>query len=272
MSRVSPEFEEWGGAGPWQHRPVELTRVCVFCGSNPGTDPAYVAEAEATGRALAERGIGLVYGGGSVGLMGRLAAAVMAAGGDVTGVIPEFLDSAEIAKRDITRLEVTSSMHERKARMAELSDAFVALPGGIGTFEEAFEAMTWTQLGVHDKPVGLVVGRRLLGAGRGPARSGRHRRLPDRRACAPASSWRRPAWRPSTPSPRGSARSSASGPSGTSPSEVEPVRSDSAHPEVGRTAHVRPLPASDGSGVGGTWGEAHRPLHPPRGREGGGGR
>ncbi|WP_219943973.1 TIGR00730 family Rossman fold protein [Iamia sp. SCSIO 61187] len=135
---------------------MELTRVCVFCGSNPGTDPAYVAEAEATGRALAERGIGLVYGGGSVGLMGRVAAAVMDAGGDVTGVIPEFLDAAEIAKRDITRLEVTASMHDRKARMAELSDAFLALPGGIGTFEEAFEAMTWTQLGVHDKPIGLV--------------------------------------------------------------------------------------------------------------------
>ncbi|QYG95375.1 TIGR00730 family Rossman fold protein [Iamia sp. SCSIO 61187] len=133
-----------------------MTRVCVFCGSNPGTDPAYVAEAEATGRALAERGIGLVYGGGSVGLMGRVAAAVMDAGGDVTGVIPEFLDAAEIAKRDITRLEVTASMHDRKARMAELSDAFLALPGGIGTFEEAFEAMTWTQLGVHDKPIGLV--------------------------------------------------------------------------------------------------------------------
>ena len=135
---------------------MELTRVCVFCGSNPGVDPAYAAEAEATGRALAERGIGLVYGGGSVGLMGRVAAACMAAGGDVTGVIPEFLDAAEVAKRDITRLEVTSSMHERKARMAELSDAFLALPGGIGTFEEAFETMTWTQLGVHDKPIGLV--------------------------------------------------------------------------------------------------------------------
>jgi uncharacterized protein (TIGR00730 family) len=135
---------------------MDLTRVCVFCGSNPGTDPAYLAEAVATGRALAERGIGLVYGGGSVGLMGRVAAAVMEAGGDVTGIIPEFLDAAEVSKRDITRLEVTTSMHERKARMAELSDAFLVLPGGIGTFEEAFEAMTWTQLGVHDKPVGLV--------------------------------------------------------------------------------------------------------------------
>lgn len=135
---------------------MELRRVCVFCGSNPGTDPAYVAAAEATGRLLAERGLGLVYGGGSVGLMGRLAQAAMDVGGEVVGVIPDFLDRVEVANRDITRLEVAGSMHERKARMAELSDAFLALPGGIGTFEEVFETMTWTQLGVHDKPVGLV--------------------------------------------------------------------------------------------------------------------
>lgn len=135
---------------------MELRRVCVFCGSNPGTDPTYVTAADATGRLLAERGIGVVYGGGTVGLMGRVATAAMAAGGEVIGVIPDFLDKVEIAKRDITSLEVTGSMHERKARMAELSDAFVALPGGIGTFEEVFETMTWTQLGVHDKPVGLV--------------------------------------------------------------------------------------------------------------------
>lgn len=130
--------------------------MCVFCGSNPGADPAFVEAAEATGRLFAERGIGLVYGGGSVGLMGRVASAAMEAGGEVVGVIPEFLNRVEVAKPDITRLEVTSSMHERKARMAELSDGFLALPGGIGTFEEVFEAMTWTQLGVHDKPVGLV--------------------------------------------------------------------------------------------------------------------
>ncbi len=128
----------------------------MFCGSNPGRGDAYGAAAEETGRVLAERGIGLVYGGGSVGLMGRVATACMAAGGDVTGVIPEVLDAAEVAKRDVTRLEVTSSMHERKARMAELSDAFLALPGGIGTFAEAFETRTWTQLGVHDKPIALV--------------------------------------------------------------------------------------------------------------------
>lgn len=135
---------------------MELTRVCVFCGSNPGNDPAYAAEAAATGRALAERGIGVVYGGGSVGLMGIVADAAMTAGGEVIGVIPEFLRAVEIDQRDITRLEITATMHERKARMAELSDAFLALPGGIGTFEEAFETMTWTQLGVHDKPIGLV--------------------------------------------------------------------------------------------------------------------
>lgn len=128
----------------------------MFCGSNPGIDPAYVLAAEETGRVLAERGIGVVYGGGSVGLMGRLAEATMAAGGEVIGVIPDFLDRVEISNRDITSLEVTGSLHERKARMAELSDAFLALPGGIGTFEEVFETMTWTQLGVHDKPVGLV--------------------------------------------------------------------------------------------------------------------
>ena len=130
--------------------------MCVFCGSNPGNDPAYADAADATGRLLAQRGIGLVYGGGTVGLMGRVAESAMAAGGEVIGVIPEFLDRVEIANRDITRLEVTSSMHERKARMAKLADGFLALPGGIGTFEEAFEMMTWTQLGVHDKPVGLV--------------------------------------------------------------------------------------------------------------------
>lgn len=135
---------------------MELRRLCVFCGSNPGLDPAYVAAADEVGTELARRGIGVVYGGGTVGLMGRVATAAMGAGGEVVGVIPDFLDRVEIAKRDITRLEVTSSMHERKARMAELSDGFVGLPGGIGTFEEVFEAMTWTQLGVHDKPVGLV--------------------------------------------------------------------------------------------------------------------
>ena len=130
--------------------------MCVYCGSNPGLDPAYVTAAEATGAELARRGIGLVYGGGSVGLMGRVADAVLAGGGEVIGVIPDFLNRREIAKPEVTTLEVTGSMHERKARMAELSDGFLGLPGGVGTFEEIFEAITWTQLGLHDKPIGLV--------------------------------------------------------------------------------------------------------------------
>ncbi|NLV56825.1 MAG: TIGR00730 family Rossman fold protein [Acidimicrobiales bacterium] len=133
-----------------------MNRVCVYCGSNPGLDPAYVTAAEATGAELARRGIGLVYGGGSVGLMGRVADAVLAGGGEVIGVIPDFLNRREIAKPEVTTLEVTGSMHERKARMAELSDGFLGLPGGVGTFEEIFEAITWTQLGLHDKPIGLV--------------------------------------------------------------------------------------------------------------------
>lgn len=135
---------------------MHLSRVCVFCGSNPGNDPAFGRAADATGRLLASRGITLVYGGGTVGLMGRVADAVLAAGGRVTGVIPGFLHRREIAHVGVSDLIVTRTMHERKAHMAELADAFVALPGGLGTFEEVFEAITWTQLGVHDKPVGLV--------------------------------------------------------------------------------------------------------------------
>lgn len=130
--------------------------MCVFCGSNPGTDPAYADAAIATGRRLAERGVRIVYGGGAVGLMGRMSSAAMEAGGEVVGVIPDFLEAAEVGARDITELHVTETMHERKALMSELSDAFLALPGGIGTFEEAFEVMTWTQLGIHDKPIALV--------------------------------------------------------------------------------------------------------------------
>ena len=135
---------------------MEIRSVCVFCGSNPGTDPAYAEAAVATGRDLAERGVRIVYGGGAVGLMGRMAGAAMDAGGEVVGVIPDFLEAAEVGARDITELHVTETMHERKALMSELSDAFVALPGGIGTFEEAFEVMTWTQLGIHDKPIALI--------------------------------------------------------------------------------------------------------------------
>ncbi len=122
-------------------------RVCVYCGSSPGRDPQFVATARAFGTALARAGIGIVYGGGRVGLMGVLADAALAAGGEVIGVIPRFLEAREIAHAAVD-LRVVDSMHERKQLMAELSDAFVALPGGFGTFEEFFEIVTWVQLGL----------------------------------------------------------------------------------------------------------------------------
>jgi uncharacterized protein (TIGR00730 family) len=134
----------------------ELRRVAVFCGSNHGTDPAFTAAAVALGELLADRGIGLVYGGGKVGLMGEVADAVLAGGGSVTGVIPRHLWEKEVGHDGLTELLVVDSMHERKLAMADRSDAFIALPGGVGTFEELFEAITWTQLGIHDKPVGLL--------------------------------------------------------------------------------------------------------------------
>lgn len=135
---------------------MSLRRVCVYAGSAPGGDPAYVAAAARLGTLLAERGIGVVYGGGHVGLMGAVADAAMAAGGEVIGVIPRALDEREIGHTGITELRVVATMHERKAAMAELADAFVALPGGLGTLEELVEAATWTQLGIHSKPVGLL--------------------------------------------------------------------------------------------------------------------
>ena len=133
-----------------------MRRICVFCGSNPGHDPAYRAAAVALGEALAARGIGLVYGGASVGLMAVVADTVLAAGGEVVGVIPQMLVDKEIAHGGLSELHVVSSMHTRKATMAELSDGFVALPGGVGTLEELFEIWTWAQLGSHSKPVGLL--------------------------------------------------------------------------------------------------------------------
>jgi len=138
-----------------------MHRLCVFCGSNAGHDPRYRAAAEELGGLLAERGVELVYGGGNVGLMGAVADACLAAGGTVIGVIPEALVGKEVAGRHVdhralTRLEVVDSMHTRKARMAELSDGFIALPGGFGTFEEFCEILTWGQLGFHAKPVGLL--------------------------------------------------------------------------------------------------------------------
>jgi uncharacterized protein (TIGR00730 family) len=130
--------------------------VCVFCGSNGGADPAYVSAAEEVGAGLAERGIRIVYGGGRVGLMGALADAARAADGEVIGVMPQALVDREIGHTGIDDLRVVDTMHERKALMVELSDAFVALPGGIGTLEELFEVYTWAQLGIHAKPLALL--------------------------------------------------------------------------------------------------------------------
>ena len=133
-----------------------MRRICVFCGSSMGNDPVYAERAAALGKLLAERGIGLVYGGASVGIMGTVAGAALAAGGEVIGVIPKHLMRAEIAHAGLTELHVTADMHERKAKMADLSDGFLALPGGAGTLEELAEVWTWAQLGLHRKPLGLV--------------------------------------------------------------------------------------------------------------------
>jgi len=133
-----------------------MKTICVYCGSSPGRQQVYAEAARALGRALLARGLGLVYGGASIGLMGVLADTVLAGGGRVVGVIPQALARREVAHAGLTELIVTASMHERKTRMAELSDGFIALPGGIGTFEELFEIWTWAQLGIHHKPVGLL--------------------------------------------------------------------------------------------------------------------
>lgn len=133
-----------------------MKRLCVFCGSSVGARPAYATAARALGAELAGRGWGLVYGGGSVGLMGVLADAALARGGEVIGVIPGPLATRELAHAGLTEMRVVGSMHERKAAMAELSDGFVAMPGGLGTFEEALEVLTWAQLGIHAKPVGIL--------------------------------------------------------------------------------------------------------------------
>jgi hypothetical protein len=135
---------------------MPLAHVSVFCGSRPGNQPAFAAAAEGLGTVLAVRGIGLVYGGASVGLMGVVADAALASGGRVTGVITESLADHEIAHRGLTRLDVVRTMHERKARMAELSDAVIMLPGGFGTYEEFMEAVTWVHLGIHQKPCGVL--------------------------------------------------------------------------------------------------------------------
>jgi uncharacterized protein (TIGR00730 family) len=133
-----------------------IRSVAVFCGARPGTDPRHLAAARALGAGLAGAGLKVVYGGGGIGIMGAVAEAAMAAGGEVHGVIPEFLTWVERPMPQLTALEITSSMHTRKTRMFELSDAFISLSGGLGTMDETFEIITWRQLGLHDKPILLL--------------------------------------------------------------------------------------------------------------------
>jgi len=137
-------------------KPSKIGKICVYCGSGPGTDPAFVEAARAFGEILAKNGIGLVYGGGGVGIMGTLAHSVHDHGGEVTGIIPKFLMSRERALHGTHELIVTHDLHERKRKMFEMADAFVALPGGVGTLEELVEQLTWVQLGRHRKPVLLA--------------------------------------------------------------------------------------------------------------------
>ena len=139
-----------------------IKRVAVFCGSSPGADRAYLDAASGLARAPADRRIGLVYGGASVGLMGHIARAVLKHRGEVIGVIPDFLVEREVAFKDLPGLRVAGSMHERKATIADLSDGFIALPGSLGTIEEFFEVLTWAQLGRHEKPCGLLNVRRYF--------------------------------------------------------------------------------------------------------------
>jgi uncharacterized protein (TIGR00730 family) len=133
-----------------------IHRICVFCGSNTGSDPIYAEAARNLGRLFAREGVSLVYGGGSVGLMGEMADSVLASGGEVIGVIPHALWAREVGHRGLTDIRIVDTMHERKAMMADLADAFIALPGGLGTLEEIFEIWTWAQLGLHAKPVGFL--------------------------------------------------------------------------------------------------------------------
>jgi len=135
---------------------VSISRICVFCGASPGRSPAYLELAAAVGAGLAGRGIGVVYGGGRVGMMGAVADAAVAAGGEVIGVIPRRLVDRELAHRGLTALHIVETLHERKAMMADLSDGFIALPGGLGTLEELAEVASWAQLGLHAKPLGLL--------------------------------------------------------------------------------------------------------------------
>ena len=133
-----------------------MRRICIFAGSSPGTRPEYSQAAQALGRAMLARGWGMVYGGASVGIMGVIADTVLAGGGEVIGVLPRGLFKREVAHTNLTELHEVGSMHERKALMADLADGFIALPGGFGTFDELFEITTWAQLGLHNKPIGLL--------------------------------------------------------------------------------------------------------------------
>ena len=135
---------------------MKIKKICVYCGSSSGKNPAYSQAAVNLALALCERNIGLVYGGGAIGVMGTVADAVLAAGGEAVGVIPKALAIKEVAHNSLSELHVVASMHERKAMMADLADGFIALPGGWGTLEEIFEILTWAQLGFHDKPCGLL--------------------------------------------------------------------------------------------------------------------
>lgn len=134
---------------------MPIQNLCLYCGSSPGRLPVYADAARSLARAIAQRGIGIVYGGARVGLMGEVANAALEAGGKVVGVIPQALVDKEVAHAGLTELRIVASMHERKATMADLADGFIALPGGVGTLEEIFESWTWAQLGIHDKPCAL---------------------------------------------------------------------------------------------------------------------
>ena len=153
MNTASSDSDSRYGSVPLA---TPLRRVAVYCASNDGARPEYLELAKALGTLLAQRGLTLVYGGGRVGLMGALADAALAVGGDVIGVMPHGLVQREVAHHKLTSLRVVDSMHERKAMIAELADAFITLPGGLGTLEEFFETWTWAQLGVHQKPIGLL--------------------------------------------------------------------------------------------------------------------
>ena len=155
LNQTTDQLGQTGGrSADLEYR--RIVRVCVFCGSSTGSDPAYGEAAARVGRTLAERGAGLVYGGASVGTMGLVADAALAAGGDVVGVIPQSLVDREVAHAGLTDLRVVPGLHERKAAMADLADAFLTLPGGAGTLEELFEVFTWAQLGLHTKPIALL--------------------------------------------------------------------------------------------------------------------